>query len=135
MNIIVYTLKFKKNSGKSTIVEAITWCQFGQFLRSDMSKDFAINDNAKSCFVQLYFSNGFMIERSRKKGGPDVLKTYQAAQNKNSGETELTYLAENEQGELRYTQAFLEATLGIDMNTYSKSIVLGQVFILFSQPI
>lgn len=56
-----------------------------------MAKDFAINDNATSCRVFLEFSNGFAIERSRKKGKSDILKTYQRDQT-----GELIYSSEEE---------------------------------------
>jgi hypothetical protein len=42
-------------AGKSTILEAISWCQFNKFLRSDMKADFAINDT-----VRLFLLSSFL---------------------------------------------------------------------------
>lgn len=97
------------------------WCQFGGFLRSGMSKDYCINDEAKECSVVLEYDNGFAIERARKRGKADVLKTYQRG-----ADGELEYLAENEKGELSQSQKVINDVLGIDYETFTKSVVLGQ---------
>jgi len=56
-------------AGKSTVLEAIAWCQFGEFLRSGMKAEFAINDLAVerggACLVRIDFANGYSIERIR----------------------------------------------------------------------
>jgi DNA repair exonuclease SbcCD ATPase subunit len=63
-----------------------------------------------------------IIERSRKRGRTESLKTFQ--RDRESGEE--VYLADKELGELRHTQKLLDDTLGIDYDTFSKSVVLGQ---------
>lgn len=95
-----------------------------------MVKDFAINDfsKEKECTVRLEYSNGFVIERSRRKGRPDVVKTFQREEI--DGNTKYVYLAENEKGELKNTQKAIEDKLGINFSTFCKSIVMGQVRIL-----
>eukprot|EP01114_Cavostelium_apophysatum_P016743 TRINITY_DN4822_c0_g1_i1.p1 TRINITY_DN4822_c0_g1~~TRINITY_DN4822_c0_g1_i1.p1 ORF type:complete len:1079 (+),score=321.61 TRINITY_DN4822_c0_g1_i1:140-3376(+) len=120
----VWTLEGSNGSGKSTLLEAITWCQFGEFLRSDMLKDFAVNDNSdsKECSVRVEFANGFIIERSRKKGKTDQVKTFQ----KEKGSEKEIYLEENEKGTLKTTQALLDHKLGMNYSTFCKSIILGQ---------
>jgi DNA repair exonuclease SbcCD ATPase subunit len=86
-----------------------------------MSKDYCINDQARECSVVLEYDNGFVIERARKRGKADVLKTYQRREDQ-----ELEYLAENEKGELSQTQKVINDILGIDYETFTKSVVLGQ---------
>ncbi len=98
------------------------WCQFGGFLRSGMAKDYCINDEARECSVVLEYDNGFIIERTRKRGKADVLRTYQ----RHADDAEPEYLAENEKGELSQTQKVLNELLGIDYETFTKSVVLGQ---------
>lgn len=41
-------------TGKSTILEAITWCQFNKFLRSEMLADYAVNDKVRYTAVRLH---------------------------------------------------------------------------------
>jgi hypothetical protein len=48
----IWLIDGDNGTGKSTIFEAIVWCQFGEFLRSGMQKDFAINDFEESCSVR-----------------------------------------------------------------------------------
>jgi len=107
---------------KGTIFEALVWVHFGEFLRSGMLKDFAINDNTKECTVRLEYSNGFAVERTRKRGRNESLKTFQIKPDGSSEE----YNADLELGELRNSQKALNETLGIDYETFSRSIVLGQ---------
>ena len=88
------------STGKSTILEAVAWCQFNKFLRSDMLAEYAVNDAVgKNCSVPLHallcshlqshvracnssrkvrldFANGYSIERFRghkEKGGSGVV--------------------------------------------------------------
>ncbi|PRP88836.1 hypothetical protein PROFUN_00304 [Planoprotostelium fungivorum] len=121
----IWVMEGKNGSGKSTIIEALSWCQFGEFIRSDMNKDFVINDQTPSkeaASVTVEYTNGFIIKRSRRKGKPDVLQTYQ----RDPDTQEVMELLDNQKGELSNTQKTLNHILGIDFSTYSKSIVLGQ---------
>lgn len=120
----IWLVEGANGSGKSTMLEAISWCLFGEFLRSDMVKDFAINEHSKECKVRVEFANGYIIERQRRKGKPDILKTFR--QEIVDGETKQVYLSEFEKGELKNTQAHLEQLMGMNYQTFSKSIVLGQ---------
>ncbi|KLU92551.1 hypothetical protein MAPG_11496, partial [Magnaporthiopsis poae ATCC 64411] len=104
-------------SGKSTIVEAMVWCQFGRCIRSGLGAGDVVNDTAgKDCSVSLTFSNGYTISRYRKD------KTY-----KNRvivslhGEPQTNM----EHPDVRTTQAAIEELLGIDCDTYVRSVVLG----------
>ncbi|KAL8300488.1 hypothetical protein RB593_010034 [Gaeumannomyces tritici] len=104
-------------SGKSTIVEAMVWCQFGRCIRSGLAANDVINDTAgKDCSVSLAFSNGYTITRHRKD------KTY-----KNriivslNGEPQ----TQMEHPDARTTQAAIDELLGIDYETYVRSVVLG----------
>jgi hypothetical protein len=105
-----------------------------------MLKDYAINDHSqdKECSVRIEYANGFVIERSKKKGKTEVVKTFQIEQvilneihlkikGKNGQEKEV-YLAENEKGELKNSQKVIEQRLGINFTTFCKSIILGQVY-------
>lgn len=69
----VWFIEGSNGTGKSTIMEALSWCQFGECLRSDMNSDDVINEvTGKKCRVSVQFTNGYTIERFRKypeKGG------------------------------------------------------------------
>ncbi|CAK7240530.1 MAG: hypothetical protein STHCBS139747_001972 [Sporothrix thermara] len=54
-------------SGKSTIIEAMVWCQFGRCIRGGLAVNDVVNDKSgKNCSVKLEFANGYTIERFRK---------------------------------------------------------------------
>eukprot|EP01122_Echinamoeba_exundans_P011161 TRINITY_DN433_c0_g2_i1.p1 TRINITY_DN433_c0_g2~~TRINITY_DN433_c0_g2_i1.p1 ORF type:complete len:963 (+),score=120.21 TRINITY_DN433_c0_g2_i1:558-3446(+) len=118
----IWLIDGDNGAGKSTIFEAIVWCQFGEFLRSGMQKDFAINDFEDYCTVSLEYENGFIIERSRRRGRTESLRTLQ----RTAPSAVPQYLEQNELGELRNTQKLVNDKLGIDFETFSKSVVLGQ---------
>lgn len=128
LNDGIWSIEGKNGAGKSTIFEAIVWCQFGQFIRSGMQKDYCINDNFNDCRVRLEYSNGLIIERKRKRGRYEALKTYKKNVNAQVDESniEFEYQEEKELGHLNNTQMLLNQTLGIDFSTFTKSIVLGQ---------
>lgn len=199
MNSGIWLIEGSNGAGKSTIFEALVWAQFGEFLRSGMQKDYAINDNAHSCTVRLIYENGLVIERKRKRRTNESLRTYQlkkatadglgeldeeaAAKEaerkedfeestilldrepsdlvepaepltssdtsstskkkksrasasksstkgggkvKKSGVGELVYEAESELGDIRNTQKQLSDRLGVNFETFTKSVVLGQ---------
>jgi len=135
------SLTTKRTKPVGTILEALVWAHFGDFLRSGMMKDFAINDNCKECTVRVEYANGFVIERTRKRGKitqihnthqcysdliiasarGESLKTFR----KRPDGTEV-YIDDMELGELRNSQKLLNQTIGIDYDTFSRSIVLGQ---------
>lgn len=53
----IWLIDGDNGAGKSTMFEAIVWCQFGEFLRSGMQKDFAINDKEDFCSVRRTYSS------------------------------------------------------------------------------
>ncbi|KAL8415285.1 hypothetical protein RB594_006218 [Gaeumannomyces avenae] len=104
-------------SGKSTIVEAMVWCQFGRCIRSGLGANDVVNDTAgKGCSVSLSFSNGYTITRYRKDKSfkNDVVVSL-------NGEP----LRQMEHPDARTTQAAIDELLGIDCDTYVRSVVLG----------
>lgn len=200
MNSGIWLIEGTNGAGKSTIFEALVWAQFGEFLRSGMQKDYAINDNTSACTVRLIYENGLVIERSRKRNRSETLRTYQlknvseksleelsseealqealrrekleeetllmnrestdlldtetsvegeldgsrattgkkskkssvksAAKGgksvKGATQSEFVYEAESELGDLRNTQKQLSDRLGVNFETFTKSVVLGQ---------
>lgn len=99
---------------------AITWCLFGQCIRSDMKASFVVNDKTnKNCCVSIQFENGYTIERFRKysvKGSP----------RKGTGIRVLfngKQLDEFEKGSVRDSQEALEHLIGINFDTFSKSVI------------
>lgn len=72
--------------------------------------------------MRLEYANGFVVERTRKRGRGESLRTFQ----KTADGTSEQYNAELELGELRNTQKALNDTIGIDYETFTRSIILGQ---------
>lgn len=55
-------------SGKSSIVNAISWCLKGKIPTDSILQDEIIKLNKEDCSVEITFSDGFKIKRSRKRG-------------------------------------------------------------------
>eukprot|EP01127_Copromyxa_protea_P023290 TRINITY_DN8687_c0_g1_i6.p1 TRINITY_DN8687_c0_g1~~TRINITY_DN8687_c0_g1_i6.p1 ORF type:complete len:991 (+),score=177.60 TRINITY_DN8687_c0_g1_i6:317-3289(+) len=119
----IWIIEGANGSGKSTLFEAIVWCHFGEFLRSGMLKKFAINDSASECSVTVEYESGFIIERSRRSGKTDEIKTYRRSE---KNPEEIIFMEENEKGQLVDSQKRIESIIGIDFETFSKSVILGQ---------
>jgi DNA repair exonuclease SbcCD ATPase subunit/predicted phosphodiesterase len=190
MNSGIWLIEGKNGAGKSTVFEALVWAQFGEFLRSGMQKDYAINDGARQCTVRLVYDNGLVIERSRRRGRNEALRTYQLKNPEEHGSQyadvfksgnnvdddgddellidrpvtsfdgkigkdesiksmkkgkkskskqhesgmvkstkihpKMQYEPEAELGDIRNTQSLLSERLGVDFETFTKSVVLGQ---------
>ncbi|KAF5661814.1 P-loop containing protein [Fusarium heterosporum] len=107
----------ENGSGKSMVIEAMVWCQFGQCIRSGMAADDVVNDIVgKNCCVTLEFANGYAISRHRKH-----------KENRNRvivllhGEAQLQY-DHTDKGK---TQEAIVELLGINYETYIKTVVLS----------
>ncbi|KAF5695733.1 P-loop containing protein [Fusarium globosum] len=104
-------------SGKSTLVEAMAWCQFGRCIRGGLAANDVVNDNiGKDCSVKLEFANGYAIERYRKHKihkNRVVISLY--------GESQ----PQLEHPDARTTQAAINELLGIDYETYVRTVVLS----------
>ncbi|KAL7916589.1 P-loop containing nucleoside triphosphate hydrolase protein [Trichoderma velutinum] len=107
----------ENGSGKSTLVEAMVWCQFGRCIRSGLLVDDVVNDNTgKNCSVILEFANGYTIARHRK--------------HKTHGNRVVVSLRGEPQTQLelpdpRTTQEAINELLGIDYETYVRTVVLS----------
>ncbi|KAK1251337.1 hypothetical protein MKX07_005892 [Trichoderma sp. CBMAI-0711] len=103
-------------SGKSTLVEAMVWCQFGQCIRSGLAVNDVVNDVVgNNCSVVLEFANGYSIARYRK--------------HKSHGNRVIVSLHGEPQPKLelpdsRSTQGAIDELLGIDFDTYIRTVVL-----------
>ncbi|KAI0536184.1 P-loop containing nucleoside triphosphate hydrolase protein [Xylaria digitata] len=103
-------------SGKSTLFEAIVWCQFGRCIRKGLTVGDVVNDTTgKNCMVSLSFSNGYTITRYRKHGthGNRVVISLHGIDQ-----------PQFEHGEVRATQAAIDELLGIDYETFVRTVVL-----------
>ncbi|PTD09755.1 hypothetical protein FCULG_00008915 [Fusarium culmorum] len=105
-------------SGKSTIVEAIVWCQFGRCIRSGLAVNDVLNDSiGKNCSVTLEFANGYAITRYRKH---KVHKNRVVVTLHGESQPHL------ERPDARTTQAAINELLGTDFDTYIRTVVLSQ---------
>ncbi|KAK7998362.1 hypothetical protein PG989_006402 [Apiospora arundinis] len=104
-------------SGKSTILEAIVWCQFGRCVRAGLGVNDVVNDKSgRGCEVTLTFANGFSITRYRKHkehSNRVVVSLHGVPQ------------TQYEKGDARSTQEAIEDLLGTDYDTYVRTVILG----------
>ncbi|KAI1452138.1 P-loop containing nucleoside triphosphate hydrolase protein [Annulohypoxylon moriforme] len=104
-------------AGKSTIIEAIVWCQFGQCIRGGLGVNDVVNDVAKkNCNVRLTFANGYSISRYRK---------HEDFRNRVIVEKNGVIQSQFEGPDVRSTKAFIDNLLGIDFDTYIRIVLLG----------
>jgi DNA repair exonuclease SbcCD ATPase subunit len=112
----VWFIEGVNGAGKSTILEALSWVQFGRVLRSEVNADDVINESiGKNCRVKLTFENGFAIERFRAYNhlGGNGLKVYKDNMN----------LPLYETGEIRTAQLNIERLLGINFETFARTVI------------
>jgi DNA repair exonuclease SbcCD ATPase subunit/DNA repair exonuclease SbcCD nuclease subunit len=119
----VWYLEGENGAGKSTFLEAIFWCYFGETIRDEMKADDVVYDpqftgKGKNCYVRVNHANGWSIERFRKYhdlGGTGV-KVYKDG----------VYQESFEKGDPKATQKMIIDLIGIDRETYSRSYIMGQ---------
>lgn len=117
-------------AGKSTVLEALVWCLFGEVVRSDTKVDDVINDViGRNCLVSVSFKNGYIFKRFRKytaeeQDASGAIVSYEGHGVKvfHNG----IYQASFEKGVPTATQQAINDLLGIDFDTFTKSKVLGQ---------
>ncbi|KAF3056472.1 hypothetical protein GL218_06371 [Daldinia childiae] len=107
----------KNGAGKTTIIEAIVWCQFGQCIRDGLGVNDVVNDVVgKNCNVRLTFANGYSISRSRK---------HSEFQNRVIVEKDGIVQPQFEGPSSRSSQASINGLLGVDFDTFIRTILLG----------
>lgn len=77
-----------EGSGKSSILNAISWCLFGK-LPKDLNVDDVIKYGEESCKVQLDFSDGISVVRTRKPNDLYIVNRGKTMKGKDSRETQV----------------------------------------------
>ena len=119
MNPGIWYLEGSNGAGKSTVLESIVWCYFGEQIRSDVKVDDVINDVVgKNTRVVIKHTNGYVIERFRKHTtlGSSGFIVYKDG----------VRLDEFEKAAGASAQSMLNELIGIDYSTMIKSYILGQ---------
>jgi DNA repair exonuclease SbcCD ATPase subunit len=118
----VYYVTGINGSGKSTLVESITWCLFGEMLRADMKAGDPINDDAREvdskeskCRVTIIFKNGYKITRNREERRKNATHLW----------IETPDGTRVEKAKIKDTQLEVECLLGIDFETYARTVLLS----------
>lgn len=101
--------KTSEGSGKSAILNAISWCIFGK-IPKDANVDEVIKDGESSCSVILDFDNGDQIIRTRKPNELYLVKSEVVIKGKDSKET----------------QSFIEEYIGCNFETFCQSVYFAQ---------
>ncbi len=109
----------RNGTGKTTIVNALSFALFGQAL-TNIKKDNLINKiNSKNMLVTLHFEKDgidYRIERGRK---PGVMKFFINDQEQATEETD------DSQGDMRETQKDLDALLGMSHDMFKHIVALN----------
>lgn len=109
----------RNGTGKTTIVNALSFALFGQAL-TNIKKDNLINKiNSKNMLVTLHFEKDgidYRIERGRK---PGVMKFFINDQEQAAEETD------DSQGDMRETQKDLDALLGMSHDMFKHIVALN----------
>jgi DNA repair exonuclease SbcCD ATPase subunit len=109
----------RNGTGKTTIVNALSFALFGTALTS-IKKDNLINKiNGKNMLVTLTFEkdgNKYKIERGRK---PTVMKFYVNDQEKSTSDSD------DSQGDMRETQKDLDELLGMSHDMFQQIVALN----------
>ena len=110
-------------AGKSTILEAIFWCYFGEFIRSETKADDAVFDphetgKGKDCEVTVAHANGWSMTRYRKhsKHGTVGVKVFKDG----------FYREDFEKGDPKATQKAINDLLGTNAENFVRSNIMGQ---------
>ena len=104
-------------AGKSTIIKAIVWCQFGQCIRGGLGVNDVVNDVVRKNYnVRLTFANGYTISRFRK---------HSKFRNRVIVEKDGVVEPQFEEANLRSTQASINRLLGINFDTFIRTVQLG----------
>lgn len=98
-----------EGSGKSAILNAVSWCIFGK-VPKDANIDDVIKDGETSCSVVLEFDNGDAIVRSRKPHDLYLMKAGATIKGKDA----------------RETQTFIEEYIGCNFETFCQSVYFAQ---------
>ena len=110
-------------SGKSSIVDAISWCLYGKTARG-VSTDDVINRQAnKNCSVQIKCEDAsweYTIVRGRKTSMGNVLVVFQNDLDDGKSSKELT------KGTMAETQTLIEEIIGCPYEVFIASVYCGQ---------
>lgn len=95
--------------GKTTILEALCWCLFGETTKGLVGDD-VIRDGKKNASAKVMFDDGLLIERSRKQGIRVSL----------NGEDIVSYMNKDT------AQAKIEDLLGMNIDTFKAAAYFSQ---------
>jgi Fe-S cluster assembly ATPase SufC/DNA repair exonuclease SbcCD nuclease subunit len=115
----VWMISGANGSGKSLLLEAVTWCLFGRVLRSDMLAADVVNDRAPRdalCSVTVNFDHGISIKRVRSVNGKSSVRVF-----KNGVELE-----EYAKGTMTAADAAIATNLlGVDFDMFTRCVVVS----------
>lgn len=98
--------------GKSAILNAISWCFFGK-IPKDANIDDVIKEGEKACFVEVHFSDGSVVKRSRKPN--DILLIRAGVENRGTSANE--------------TLRMVEEFVGLTFETFCQTIYFAQNYV------
>ncbi len=112
------TTSSSNGAGKSSIVEAIYWCLFGETLRNIRSADGVVNKKIKK-------DCGVVLEIQEEETSYRIARYRKHTKHKNN-----LYLYINDVDsrgkDNRETQKFIESVIGMDKMAFANSVVFGQ---------
>lgn len=98
-----------EGSGKSAILNAITWCFYGR-LPKEAKLDDVVMHGKKSASVRVYLTNGTEVVRTRKPHSLHIMKDGHKVLGKDARETQL----------------FIEQEIGLSFETFCQTVYFAQ---------
>lgn len=99
-----------EGSGKSAILNAISWCLYGK-IPKEAKMDDVIKHGEKSCDVEVVFDDGTVIKRTR---GPNTLEIFDSNNKSQKGK------------DARETQTIIEEYVGLTFETFCQTVYFAQ---------
>lgn len=100
-----------EGSGKSSVINALSWCLYGQIPAKDITMDEVIREGSKTCSVEVQLISGHTIVRSRNMNDLYIIEP---DGKKSKGK------------DIKETQKKITLLLGMSFETFAQSVFFAQ---------
>lgn len=100
-----------EGSGKSSVINSLSWCLYGQIPAKDINIDEVVKEGTKTCSVEVVLSSGYTIVRTRI---PNDLYIIEPNGKRTKGK------------DMKDTQKSINILLGMSFDTFAQSVFFAQ---------